>query len=118
LNRRTWRFVFFGLAILAGIAAGLGYGWAINPVRYASISPESLRGDYQADFVLMTAELYRAEGDLALALARLDFLGGTHPLILMDSAIDFSQTHRYGPADLQLLQTLAVDISQALGESE
>lgn len=118
MNKRAWRFVFFGLAILAGIAAGLGYGWAINPVRYASTSPESLRSDYQTDFVLMTAELYRAENDLALALARLDFLGGTSPLILMDSAIDFAQTHRYAPADLQLMQVLAADISQALGVPE
>jgi hypothetical protein len=118
LNRRTWRFVFFGLAILAGFAAGMGYGWAINPVRYASTSPESLRSDYQADFVLMTAELYRAEGDLALALARLDFLGDTTPLILMEAAIDFAQTHQYAPADLQLMQVLAGDIDQALSGLE
>ena len=118
MNRRTWRFVFFGLAILAGIAAGLGYGWAINPVQHTSTSPASLRSDYQADFVLMTAELYRAEGDLALALARLDFLGEVPPVSLMETAIDFAQTHRYAPTDLQLMQVLAADIVLALGGTE
>ena len=115
MNRRAWRFVFFGLAILAGFAAGLGYGWVINPVRYASTSPETLRQDYQTDFILMTAELYHAEGDLPLALARLDFLGDGPPLALLNAAIDFAHTHQYAPADLQLLQVLAGDIHQALG---
>ena len=73
MHRRTWRFVFFALAILAGFAAGLGYGWLIHPVGYHSIDPQTLQIDYQTDFVLMVAELYRAEGDLAMALARLDF---------------------------------------------
>lgn len=115
MNRRVWRFVFFGLAILAGFAAGLGYGWVINPVRYASTSPETLRQDYQTDFILMTAELYHADGDLPLALARLDFLGDGPPLALLNAAIDFAHTHQYAPADLQLLQVLAGDIHQALG---
>ena len=118
MTRRTWRFLFFALAILAGFAAGLGYGWAINPVRYTSTSPDSLLVDFQADFVLMTAELYQNEGDLALALARLDFLGEIPPLALMDAAIDFAQTHQYAPADLQLMQVLAGDLQQALGRSE
>ena len=118
MSRRTWRFVFFCLAILAGFAAGLGYGWAINPVRYAITSPETLRADYQTDFVLMSAELYHAEGDLALALARLDFLGSQSPLMLMDAAIEFAQTHQYAPTDLQLMQVLADDIHQALGGLE
>ena len=110
MNRRVWRFVFFTLAILAGFAAGLGYGWVINPVQYASSSPDTLRSDYQVDFVLMTSELYHAEGDLPMALARLAFLGDTPPLTLMDAAIDFAQTRQYAPADLQLMRNLAADI--------
>ena len=115
MNRRAWRFVFFALAILAGFAAGLGYGWGINPVRQRRSSPESLRIDYQADYVLMTAELYHAEGDLTRTLARLRFLGDTPPLMLLDQAIDYAQTHAYAPVDIQLMHKLAADLHQVLG---
>lgn len=110
MNRRTWRFVLFALAIMAGFASGLGYAWVINPVEYASTSPDTLRSDYQADFVLMTAELYQAEADLPMAVSRLGFLSDTPPLTLMDEAIDFAQNRQYAPADLQLMRNLATDI--------
>ncbi len=115
VTRRTWRFVFFGLAILAGFAAGLGYGWGINPVQYSSTSPDSLRVDYQTDLVLMIAELYQAEGDLALALARLDFLGEAPPVETVNRAIDYGETHGYALADLARMRNLAADIHLALG---
>jgi hypothetical protein len=114
LHRRSWRFVFFALAILAGFAAGLGYGWSINPVQYRSTSPDTLQIDYRTDFVLMVAELYQAEGDLALALARLGFLGDTPPLILMNETISYGDTLRYADVDLQLMRRLAFDIQGAL----
>ena len=114
MKRRVWRFVLFALAILVGFAAGLGYGWAINPVRYTAASPDSLRMDYQTDFVLMTAELYQADGDLALALARLGFLGNTPPITLIDQAMTYAEAHLYAASDLKLMRDLAADIQQAL----
>ena len=114
MKRRVWRFVLFTVAILVGFAAGLGYGWAINPVRYTAASPDSLRMDYQTDFVLMTAELYQANGDLALALARLDFLGKKPLTILMDQTITYAEAHLYAVNDLQLMRDMAGDIREAL----
>jgi hypothetical protein len=114
VKSRTWRFVFFALAILAGVAAGLGYGWGINPVQYHSTGPHTLQIDYQTDYVLMVAELYQAEGDLAMALARLGFLGDMPPLLLMNDAIGYAETQRYAPADLQLMRGLAFTIQDAL----
>ncbi|NLN70738.1 MAG: hypothetical protein GX142_08160 [Chloroflexi bacterium] len=114
MKRRVWRFAFFALAILVGVTAGLGYGWGVNPVRYASTRPELLRIDYQADFVLMAAELYRAESDLALALARLDYLGEQSTLVLLEATLSFAQKHRFAPADQALIQSLAEDIHRAL----
>jgi hypothetical protein len=114
VKRRTWRYVFFALAIIAGFAAGLGYGWAINPVQYTSTSPETLRIDYLADYVLMVAELYHAEGDLAQAQARLKFLGDVPPMALMNDTLGFAQSHQYAAADLQLMRDLAADLQQAL----
>jgi hypothetical protein len=114
VKSRTWRFVFFALAILAGFTAGLGYGWAINPVQYRSTGPHTLQIDYQTDFILMVAELYQAEGDLAMALARLGFLGDTLPLVMINDAIGYADTQRYAAADLQLMRSLAFAIQQAL----
>lgn len=114
MPKRTWRFVFFALAILAGFAAGLGYGWAINPVQYHSTGPHTLQIDYQTDYILMVAELYQAEGDLAMALARLGYLGDVPPLVMMNAAIGYADAQRYAPADLELMRSLAVAIQQAL----
>ncbi len=114
MKTRFWRFVFFALAILAGFALGLGYGWVINPVQYRSVNPSHLNIDYQTDYVLMVAELYKAEGDLALALARLDFLGNHSPLELMNETISFAVYLQYADADLQLMQKLAFDAQKAL----
>lgn len=114
MKLRTWRFVFFALAILAGFAAGLGYGWGINPVQYRSTGPHTLQIDYQTDYILMVAELYQAEGDLAMALARLEFLGGPPPLVLLNDAIGYADTQRYASADLGLMRNLAFAIQQAL----
>jgi hypothetical protein len=114
LHKRTWRFVFFTLAILAGFAAGLGYGWGINPVQYHSTGPQALQIDFRTDYVLMAAELYQAEGDLAIALARLDFLGNTSPLALMNDSIGYADAQRYAPADLDLMRSLAFAVQGAL----
>jgi hypothetical protein len=114
LDRRAWRFVFFTLAILTGIAAGLGDGWAINPVQYTNINPDTLHSDYQTDFVLMVAELYHAEGDLALALARLDYLGSTSPQLSVNHALSHAKALQYANPDLLLMQNLAADIEDAL----
>jgi hypothetical protein len=114
VKSRTWRFVFFVLAIIAGFAAGLGYGWGINPVQYRSTGPQALQIDYQTDYVLMVAELYQAEGDLAMALARLGFLGDAPPLVVMNDAIGFADAQRYAAADLGLMRSLAFAVQQAL----
>jgi hypothetical protein len=38
------------------MARGLLYGWMVNPVRYVNTTPDTLRADYQLDYVLMVAE--------------------------------------------------------------
>ena len=35
------------MAVLLGAAAGLFYGWVVNPVEYVDIAPESLRDGLQ-----------------------------------------------------------------------
>ncbi len=124
MRKRSWRFVFFALAILVGFSLGLSYGWLINPnpvegfpTQYHSTSLDMLQIDYRTDFVLMVAELYDAEADLPLALTRLGFLGETPPLIILTETITYADALRYAEVDLQLMRRLAFDIQQILDGS-
>jgi hypothetical protein len=107
------RWLTFLLAIAIGIAAGLYYGWVVNPIRYIDAAPDSLRSDYKADYVLMTAEAYRADKDLDLALERLSQLGGASPAESVALATVFAVKAGYGEADLSLMQDLADAIHAA-----
>jgi hypothetical protein len=101
------RWFFFLLTIVIGAAAGLYYGWVVNPVRYMDATPSSLRADYKADYVLMTAEAYRADGNLDLAVQRLELLGGASPAESVALATVFAVRAGYGETDLALMQNLA-----------
>ena len=103
MSRRVW----FVLAILAGIALGLVYGWVVNPVQYVETSPDTLRADYKTDYVLMVAEAYHAEGDLSLAVRRLAILGNTAPLALAQQAIVYAGQAGYAAKDVDLMLKLS-----------
>jgi hypothetical protein len=107
------RWTKFLFVIILGAAAGMVYGWFINPVKYVDISPDSLRVDYKTDFVLMVAEAFHAENDISAAIHRLALLGDTAPTDMVDNAIRYasqvdSKTGQtlYSPQDLELLQAL------------
>ena len=106
------RWILFFISIALGIAAGLYFGWVVSPVEYVDTTPDSLRVDYKADFVLMVAETYQAEKDLAQAARRLALLGGNTPDTPVSEAIQFATTSRlpYSEVDLALMRTLAQDL--------
>jgi hypothetical protein len=118
MSHRARRFLFFGLAILVGIAAGVIYGWVINPVEYVNTGPHTLRIDYQTDYVLMVAELYQAENDIYAAVERLVFLGDQSPVDLVNQAILFAGRNGYAPADIEDMWDLAEALKIVLPESE
>lgn len=103
MARRVW----FFLAIIAGVSLGLLYGWVVNPVKYVSTSPDTLRSDYKTDYVLMVAEAYHADGDTALAARRLAFLGDTAPLELVQQAIVLAGQTGYTSSDVSLMIRLS-----------
>jgi len=107
------RWIRFLVAILIGIGLGLIYGWLINPVEYVDTSPTTLRIDYKTDYVLMVAESFQKEGDLALVAYRLALLGDTPPIEMVHQAILFAQKAGYTEADLTLMQEL-MDSLQAI----
>ncbi len=100
------RWLFFIFSIILGIGIGLFYGWVISPVEYVDTTPDSLRIDFKADYVLMVAEIYDTEKSLPAAAERLALLGSTPPVELTTQALDFARQNGYGPADIRLIENL------------
>jgi hypothetical protein len=106
------RWVFIALALLAGIALGLAYGWLIDPVDYYDLTPDTLRADYKADYVLMVAEAYRSEQDPALAARRLAVFGSQSPYAIAASGLTYARDSGFADIDIVLIQEL-VTVLQA-----
>jgi hypothetical protein len=107
------RWFRFFIAIGLGMALGLLYGWVLNPVEFVDVTPESLRVDFKSDYVLMVAEAYRSEQDLAMAVRRLAVLGNKPPVELVRQAILFAEDPQnfgdkmaYPDADLETMRAL------------
>ncbi len=101
------RWILFFITLAIGAAAGLYYGWVIKPVQAPATTYSSLRDDYKADFVLMVAEAYRAEGDLNAAADRLALLGEQNPYAAVSASIRYAVRVGYSQIDLDLMQKLA-----------
>jgi hypothetical protein len=104
------RWAKFAIAVLLGAAAGLFYGWVVNPVEYVDIAPESLREDYKTDYVLMVGEAYQVDHDLGLAVRHLALLESSAPTDIVATALSYALQHDYAPQDLSLLQMLGEDL--------
>ncbi len=102
-NRSRWIFVI--LALLAGVGIGLAYGWIIDPVDFYDLTPDTLRADYKADYVLMTAEAYHTEQDPGLAARRLAIFGAS-PSTIAAEGLSYARTHGFSAADIALIQEL------------
>jgi hypothetical protein len=100
------RWIRFAIAIAAGIGLGLLVGWAIAPVKYVDTTPDSLRADYKADYVLMVAETYQADGNLGQAMQRLAFLDKQPPLQIAQQGLTYAIAVNYSAADVNLLNHL------------
>lgn len=104
---RAQRILWFLIAIAVGLAAGLLAGWVFFPPANSGVTaPDSLRSDYKADYVLMTAEIYAQDDNLDDAAARLQFLGSDQPLQYVQIAILTGQDLGYTQADMQALVNL------------
>ena len=99
-----WIFVF--ITLLIGIGAGLAYGWIVDPVEFFDLTPDTLRVDYKADYVLMTAEAYRVEQDPGAAARRLAVFGSQSPSFIASQALEYARTNEFPDSDIALLQEL------------
>jgi len=102
------RWISILIAAILGITLGLVYGRVINPVQYIDITPDILRVDYRADYVLMVSEAFQAEQDPALAARRLAVLGSETPARIAEEAYSYAQQADYSADDLALIQELTV----------
>jgi hypothetical protein len=100
------RWLFLLIALAAGIGLGLAYGWLVDPVEFFDLTPDTLRADYKADYVLMVAETYHAEQDAALAARRLAILGSRSPSAIASEGLAFARTNGFADSDIALLQEL------------
>ncbi len=100
------RWLFILLALGLGIAAGLAYGWIIDPVKFYDLTPDTLRADYKADYVLMTAEAYRHEQDPGLAARRLAIFGSQSPVSIATSGLEYAQANGFSDSDIALMKDL------------
>jgi hypothetical protein len=107
MSRRWVRFI---IVIIIGIGLGVLYGWVLDPVDFIDTTPDTLRSDYQADYVLMVAEIYAVERDAESAVLRLTYLGDPSPVDSVQNALIFAVEAGYGTEDLRMLR----DLSDAL----
>jgi hypothetical protein len=105
------RWLRFLIVIAIGIAAGLYYGWVVDPVEFVDATPDMLRVDYKTDYVLMVSESFHADQDLELAISRLADLGSGAPEDLVQEAINSGKANNYAQQDLDLMQELADALS-------
>jgi hypothetical protein len=104
---KTRRFIFFFLAILVGIGAGLAFGWMMMPPAAPRNAPlGSLRADFKTDLVLMVAEEFQTFPDSMQALTQLDKLDESDPITLLGNSIQYAQEIGYPEEDLKLMQDL------------
>jgi len=63
------------LALLLGLALGLGYTWILSPIQVVDAVPSALRADFKDQYRAVIAAAYAANGDLPRAESRLTLLG-------------------------------------------
>lgn len=103
---KTTRLLFIIITLAAGIGIGLTYGWIIDPVDFFDLTPDTLRADYKADYVLMVAETYRAEQDPGLAARRLAIFGSQSPSAIASQSLEYVRTNGFADSDITLIQEL------------
>ena len=106
------RFVLLLAGTVVGVLAGAWYGWSVSPVTYNEISPDQLRAEYQADYVLMVAETYAADHDLGEAAVRLSRLGQADLTGLVRRIADAYRAAGYPEQDCTRLYDLARDLER------
>ena len=98
------------LPLVIGVAMGLIYGWRLDPIVYVEVTPEILRADYQADYVLTVAEAFSTELDADTAAKRLALLGDNSPAQISLDALEYARSQAFNPDEIGLLEKLTTSM--------
>ncbi len=110
------RLIGFMIAILLGIAGGLAYGWMYYPAEITTTTLEDLRSDYKADYVLMVAEVYSSDGDLANAVELLEKINPDDPLRAVQEGLLTAQKMGYEDWEMRYIADLERGIRNQLAQ--
>jgi len=114
----NFRYTPLLLGLLIGIAIGILYGWVIQPLESRETSPRSLQDQYQADVVLMVAEIFAAEDDIESARQRMSNLSLESYGDIVNNALNFAKAHDFSDQDIEFLNNLAIHINRATSQTE
>ena len=103
---KSYRWIFVIIALIAGAGMGLAYGWFVDPVDFFDLTPDTLRADYKADYVLMTAEAFHADQDPGLAARRLAIFGARSPSSIAQEGLAYARANGFSDEDIVLMQEL------------
>jgi hypothetical protein len=106
------------IGVVLGLGLGVYYGWVVSPVQYADTDPTSLRQSYKDDYILMTADIYSLDGDLAAARTRLDKLAVKDPGSAVADATGRFIKAQLPAADLRHLVQLAIAFKDVTPEMQ
>lgn len=104
MTSSNWIKIF--LAAIIGIALGLIYGWVIDPVEYVDVTPNILRADFRADYVMMIAEAHQSGQGSEASAKRLAMLGSESPAQIVTSTLEYAKRNNYTQNEILLLQEL------------
>jgi hypothetical protein len=102
-------FILLGLAI--GVGLGLAVGWVFWPTQFTDANPAVLDDNYRRDYVLLIADSYALDNNLAAAQQRIDTLGEDGPQFTLSLLIDMILRQQDEGA-IRRLTRLANDLGQ------
>jgi len=102
-------FILLGLAI--GIGLGLAVGWVFWPTQFTDANPAVLDDNYRRDYLLLIADGYALDNNLAAAQQRVDELGEDGSQFMLSVLIDMI-LRQQDEAAIRRLTRLANDLGQ------
>ena len=102
-------FILLGLAI--GVGLGLAIGWVFWPTEFTDANPTVLEDRYRRDYVLLIADSYALDNNLAAARQRIEQLGEDGPQYVLQVLIEMI-LRQDDEAAIRRLTRLASDIGQ------
>lgn len=110
MNRlSTPLFILLGLAI--GIGLGLAVGWVFWPTQFTDANPAVLDDTYRRDYLLLIADSYALDNNLAVAQQRIDTLGEDGAQFALSVLIDMI-LRQQDEAAIRRLTRLTSDLGQ------